>query len=728
MKRFFTLLCTALMLIQASAYDFSVMTEGEFPMRLYYAVNPDGKTVTIVEGPDTYVGAEVIIPSTVTNDGKNYTVTTIGASAFENADIDSVYMANTITDIQNRAFIGSSVRKIAFSKGLKRIGDYAFDHAQDLGIVELPEGLESIGKSAFGGNMDVSGNTHGAWLINLPSTLQFIGDYAFSGTSITSIKWPASINAIPNGAFESCRRLLEVELPETLVSIGNWAFGYTSLDTIAFPSSLRNIGEYTFYETPLKCVTLPDNVETLGMDAFRGCSSLSELNFSKSMTTIPHEVCKYCTQLTNVNIPSTIKSIGIEAFYGCERLNTIYIPEGVEELGNGIFNNAGIINISLPSTIHKIPETAFFNCPVVELIIPESVDSIMSNAISSCTELKKITLPKRLKFIDSYAFSGNKKLQTLELGNYMEEIGIGVFYRMEDLTEIHVHRTLPPKIRNYYGWANMIIDENCTAALYIPRGTTRSYESADGWKDFLKIIEEDVDGTVNYNVQVRNKSGNGQVNVNGQENEFGIYEVEYNHSATLILKPNSGWMLQSLIINENDVTNEVINNQYIIENMTENQIVEVVFKMVPITLSIKSGNGGQVDANIEYGEKFTFNVVPEEGWKVNSVIFNGQDVTSELENGAYTTPELYRDATLNVSFESTEDAISETQVSRAKVYALDGRIVVSGTSAGDSISIYDEGGMCVENGIATGSEWIGNAKPGRVYVVKLPHKTVKIAM
>ena len=721
MKRFFTLLCTALMLIQASAYDFSVMTEGEFPMRLYYAINPDGKTVTVVEGPDTYVGAEVIIPSTVTNDGKTYTVTTIGASAFENADIDSVYMANTITDIQNRAFLGSSVSRVKFSDGLKRIGGFAFEDTKNLALVILSEGLESMGESAFAGFLDGLNEPHGVMVLNLPSTLQFIGDNVFSGTSLTSVKWPASIKTIPKNAFGSCRYLSEVDLPETLVGIEDWAFYYTSLDTIALPSSLRNIGEYAFANTLLRCVTLPYNLEMLGISAFSGCSSLRELTFSKSMTTIPHEVCKYCAQLTTVNIPSTIKSIGIEAFYGCERLNTIYIPEGVEELGNGIFGSAGIINISLPSTIHKIPETAFNDCPVVELVIPESVDSIMSSAFQSCVELKKIALPKRLRFIDSFAFCNCTKLQTLELGNYIEEIGGGAFYAMDDLTEIHVHRTLPPK-------ANMIIDENLTAALYIPRGTTRSYESADGWKDFLKIIEEDVDGTVNYNIQVRNKSGNGQVYVNGQENEFGIYEVEYNHSATLILKPNTGWMLQSLIINENDVTNEVINNQYIIENMTENQIVEVVFKMVPITLSIKSGNGGQVDANIEYGEKFTFNVVPEEGWKVNSVIFNGQDVTSELENGAYTTPELYRDATLNVSFESTEDAISETQVSRAKVYALDGRIVVSGTSAGDSISIYDEGGVCVENGIATGSEWIGNAKPGRVYVVKLPHKTVKIAM
>ncbi len=772
MKRFFTLLCTALMLIQASAYDFSVMTEGEFPMRLYYAINPDGKTVTVVEGPDTYVGAEVIIPSTITNDGKTYTVTTIGASAFEKADIDSVNMANTITDIQNGAFIGSSVRKIAFSKGLKRIGDSAFESTKYLAVVELSEGLESIGKWAFyQGAIGVNGVMN----INLPSTLTYIGEQAFSYSSLTSIKWPSKIKAIPNGTFENCIYLSEVELPDNIESIGEKAFYWTAIDTIVFPSALKEIGDDAFEYTGIRHLKFPAHVKKIGKNIFCYCNSLKSVTFLDGCTEVGESMFSGCEQLTEVNLPTSLRKINYGAFGNCKHLSSIVLPEGLTEVGDYILGNSSIINVKIPSTLTDlgngmfagcnklteitIPNTvknighsvfgsctslvkvtlptelakisyyAFLECRALENIsIPENVDSIESAAFSNCEKLKELILPQRLKYIGTGAFSGCNRLITLSLPYTVETMGNDVFpYYESSLESVHIARSIPPYIENPSWFLTPVIRSENNITLYVPRGCKETYDNDEHWNTFKYIVEEDMDGITTYQISVEIAGGSGNIYVNDEDGKTD-YEVEYNKDVVLTIEPNTGYMLKQLIVNEEDVTTNVVDNKYIIPAVSANQRVKVVFIEIPITLSIKSGNGGQVDANIEYGEKFTFNVVPEEGWKVNSVIFNGQDVTSELENGAYTTPELYRDATLNVSFESTEDAISETQVSRAKVYALDGRIVVSGTSAGDSISIYDEGGMCVENGIATGSEWIGNAKPGRVYVVKLPHKTVKIAM
>ena len=55
-KHYFLTLCLALLGLRAEAYDFSAVSEGQFPIDLYYAVNPDGTTVTVVQGrPSTSV-------------------------------------------------------------------------------------------------------------------------------------------------------------------------------------------------------------------------------------------------------------------------------------------------------------------------------------------------------------------------------------------------------------------------------------------------------------------------------------------------------------------------------------------------------------------------------------------------------------------------------------------------------------------------------------------------
>ena len=45
-----------------------------------------------------------------------------------------------------------------------------------------------------------------------------------------------------------------------------------------------------------------------------------------------------------------------------------------------------------------------------------------------------------------------------------------------------------------------------------------------------------------------------------------------------------------------------------------------------------------------------------EGWKIHSVTFNGEEVTTQLtEEGLFTTPALQADAVLNIAYEKIED-------------------------------------------------------------------------
>ena len=111
----------------------------------------------------------------------------------------------------------------------------------------LPEGLTALGEQVF---IDAGNLTS----VTLPSTLQTIGDGAFSNTGLE-----------------------EISLPEGLTGIGSYAFGAAPLKEIALPESLEEIGSYAFRQCPLESVALGKNLLTVGEYAFASCSSLAEV-------------------------------------------------------------------------------------------------------------------------------------------------------------------------------------------------------------------------------------------------------------------------------------------------------------------------------------------------------------------------------------------------------------------------------------------------------------------
>ena len=104
MKRFYTkqLLTTIVALlcsIAASAHDFEV--DG-----IYYNVTDEANlTVEVAKNYYSDYSGDIVIPETVNYDGKSYSVTSIGNSAFWNcSSLTSVTIPNSVTSIGNYAF------------------------------------------------------------------------------------------------------------------------------------------------------------------------------------------------------------------------------------------------------------------------------------------------------------------------------------------------------------------------------------------------------------------------------------------------------------------------------------------------------------------------------------------------------------------------------------------------------------------------------------------------
>ncbi|MFQ7292864.1 MAG: leucine-rich repeat domain-containing protein [Monoglobales bacterium] len=223
-----------------------------------------------------------------------------------------------------------------------------------------------------------------------------IGDYVI----------PSGVTSIGGFAFYLCTGLTNVTFPDSVTNIGFEAFEYcTGLTNITLPENITSIGWCAFANcNKLKSIIIPDSVTEIGYSAFSGCSSLTEVNIPNNMVKIDLYTFYDCTSLASINIPDNVTSIARYAFKGCQNLQRIVIPDGVTSLGEDAFENCSSlrnITVSEGNTAYASVEGVLYNKNKTKLIqypcgrsgdyyLPDSVNEIASGAFDNCSGLTGI--------------------------------------------------------------------------------------------------------------------------------------------------------------------------------------------------------------------------------------------------------------------------------------------------------------------------------------------------
>ena len=148
-----------------------------------------------------------------------------------------------------------------------------------------------------------------------------------------------------------------------------------------------------------------------------------------------------------------------------------------------------------------------------------------------------------------------------------------------------------------------------------------------------------------------------------------------------------------------------------------------------IYLTINLADNGCIRQHITSGESCTYTFVAAEGWRINAVTYNGNDVTSQLINGTtFITPAIHSDAVLNVAYVKEGSAIAAATASRIKVQGHQGIISITGTTEGEAIGLYTTSGTLVATATAEGESTQLTVPTGQVYIVKVADTVVKIGM
>lgn len=142
------------------------------------------------------------------------------------------------------SYITGYIKTVSIPEGYDRIADGAFSNENVQSVLEnvnLPKGLTLIGKNAFQDCSHIKS-------IELNEGLENIGEKAFYGTSLESVKFPSSLKIINDCAFANCH-IYNLKFNAGLKYIGNSAFALSNEHTekvLEIPASVIYIGPYAF--------------------------------------------------------------------------------------------------------------------------------------------------------------------------------------------------------------------------------------------------------------------------------------------------------------------------------------------------------------------------------------------------------------------------------------------------------------------------------------------------
>lgn len=483
------------------AYDIEV--DG-----IYYNFLQDNEVeVTNKSSYDVVYSGEIVIPPTITYDGKNYNVTRIGERAFR-------------TSIKN-----SSLTSVTIPEGVVSIGNYAFQYCTALTSITIPNSITKIGTSAFEST---------PWYANLPDGILYIGKilYSYKGEmpANTSIVVKDGIEIINASAFAGCSNLIAITLPNSINSIEPKTFyNCDGLQNVVFGNSIDSIGEEAFYScSSLSTITIPNSVTSIGNTAFYYCSSLDEIKIPKTVINIGTDAFIYCSPTSivvedgnpnydsrnncnalietatntllvgchNTVIPNTVTGITAAAFAGLDNLTAIAIPSGITKIGRCAFANC----INLTSIVvdddnqvydsrnncNAIIETAtntLIECSN-NTIIPNTITSIGECAFVGRRKLTSVSIPNGVVSIGASAFQYCNALTSVSIPSSVQDIGNSAFLMCTALTLVTCEATTPPLLE----WGAFNYIPFAEATLYVPAESIELYKAAEQWKDFGTIL------------------------------------------------------------------------------------------------------------------------------------------------------------------------------------------------------------------------------------------------
>ncbi len=416
------------------------------------------------------------------------TLKVVGELAFASCEsLKEINLPESVTTIMDKAFSGCSNLEKASVPGVTEFKKRAFANCSKLTTLSGLQSNVVIGEEAFlnckaldlsaPGSNSASGESASLVMLEMKpidgSTCAISG---FKGDGDVTV--PAEMQKdgktykvvkIKEYAFAKSKKLQKVVLPDSVESIGDYAFSESSLTEIVIPGSVKEIKPVAFDDCKnLVKVTLSEGLEKLSKDAFSGCSSLTSIAIPEGIKTIEKGTFSNCKSLVEVKLPASVEKIEEKAFARCEKLENVNFDH-IYNIEPGAFDQTPLANVcrkfeiidadtcavvrfgsnmnytEIPASVTlegktynvvRINRQAFAYKHDQKVIIPSSVEEIEEEAFCDCRDLKEVQFTDGLKTIGLRAFMGCEKLEVVFLPFSVQNVGEYAFANCENLAAL----------------------------------------------------------------------------------------------------------------------------------------------------------------------------------------------------------------------------------------------------------------------------------------------------
>ena len=687
--RFLTLALTLLSAVGAWAYDFEV--DG-----LYYGFSYDSSNEVYVTYGDTQPSGEITIPSSVSYNGQDYSVTSIGSGAFEECSaLTSVTIPNSVTAINHEVFHTCSALTNVYYNG--SVADWC-----QIDFSNMYSNPLSNGAKLYINNQLVTD-------LVIPDEVTTIKSYAFYGCSaLTSVTIGNSVTSIGRSAFEKCSALTSVTIPNSVTSIGNRAFrgcsalshirceaatpptlnydvfGMTSFQLVFVPTGTATAyanawgNNYTYIDSETEITV---HVETAGQLAAaivaQGATParVTKLTVTGTLNEADFNIIKSnMPRLYNLDL-SGISNTTFPIFYGNQTILSIILPNGLIEIPNNAFSNCRLNSITIPDHVTSIEDYAFYSCSALTSVtIGNNVTTIGADAFSQCYALASVTIPNSVTSIGSIAFSDCSALTSVTIPNSVTSIGNSAFSGCSALTNVYYNGSVADWCQIEFSdifsnplsnGANFYINNQLVTDLVIPDEVTTIKDAFCGCSALTSVtIPNSVtsigssafsDCSALTSVTIGNKVQN-------------IYSYTFSGCSQLDTITCLGSVPPTVDGNFETIDPNTC-KLYVPNNALMDYILAPVWGTflhmegidVNYQLTLQMNEGGEVSCNnhdytdttelsFAAGTEVSLKLMPDAGYSVSEVWVNGEYYTGQISEDMTLRLTLKSDATVSVSF------------------------------------------------------------------------------
>lgn len=357
------------------------------------------------------------------------------------------------------------------------LGDSYVMDLKYIDSITLPDSIVFVSKGMFSENNHLQFNEFGGGLYLGNDENPYLVFFQPKDNNVTAISICEDTKVVANYAFVDCQELVDLTLPESIEHVGILGYPHNleKLNYNEYDNALylgNDINPYKVLVKPkngkiTSCV-VNDKTEIIASYAFAvnsitgsWCDSLKSITLGSGVKHIEMYAFIACSALTEINIPENVDYIGIGAFNDCRKLNTFSVsPQNKNFTSeNGLLFNKTKTKLifvpklltgsfSIPEGVLQIGETAFYGCTELkEIIIPNSVVSIGFFAFTYTFKVENIVIPDSVTHIAGAAFLSCNMI-TIKLSENLEYIEQSTFKFCERLKSI----TIPDKVKDFgYG-------------------------------------------------------------------------------------------------------------------------------------------------------------------------------------------------------------------------------------------------------------------------------------